>query len=52
MKVLIICYILITCLFLTALVEADLSQSLVPFTFLLLVLGLVLLALEHRRTDR
>ena len=42
--------ILITCLLLAALVEADLNQPLVPFTFLLLlVLVLAFLALKHRR---
>ena len=42
--------ILITCLLLTALVEADLNQPLVPITaFLLMVLVLAFLALEHRR---
>ena len=41
--------ILTTCLLLTALVEADLNQPLVPFTFLLvLLLVLAFLALEHR----
>ena len=41
--------ILTTCLLLTALVEADLNQPLVPITALLLVLDLALLGLEHRR---
>ena len=42
--------VLTTCLLLTALVEADLNQPLVPITaFLLMVLALAFLALEHRR---
>lgn len=49
MKVLITCLLLLTCLLLVGLVEADLNQPLVPAIFLLLVLELVLLALEHRR---
>ena len=49
MKTLILCYIILTCLLLIALVEADLNQPLVPAVFLLLVLGLVLFALKSRR---
>lgn len=42
--------ILITCLLLTALVEADLNQPLVPFAFLLmLLLVLAFIAIDHRR---
>lgn len=42
--------VLITCLLLTTLVEADLNQPLVPIVFiLLLVQALAFLALEHRR---
>ena len=41
--------ILTTCLLLTALVEADLNQPLVPLVFLL-VLVLALHAVAHRRS--
>ena len=42
--------ILITCLLLIALVEADLNQPLVPIAaILLMVLALAFLALEYRR---
>lgn len=49
MKTLILCYIILNCLLLIALAEADLNQPLVPATAILLVLGLALYALELRR---